>query len=55
MFNITSISLSYFCLLADRLHSLYPDLLKRLDDSSDEIRIATTRTLVAFVRSVDDK
>ena len=40
-------------LTADKLHSLYPDLLKRLDDSSDEIRIAMAKTLVAFVRLVN--
>ena len=32
----------------DKLHSMYCDLLKRLDDSSDEVRIALTRTLEAY-------
>ena len=36
-------------LTVEVLHSLYPGLLKRMDDSSDEIRIATTKTLVAFI------
>lgn len=34
----------------DSLHSLYPDLLRRLDDSSDEIRVATAAALFAFIR-----
>ncbi|KAK2567034.1 Dynein axonemal assembly factor 5 [Acropora cervicornis] len=29
---------------ADMLHQIYPELLKRMDDSSDEIRIVVTRT-----------
>ncbi|KAL8584267.1 hypothetical protein ACOMHN_034952 [Nucella lapillus] len=32
----------------DRLHNLYPELLKRLDDSSDEVRVTVTRTLLAY-------
>lgn len=32
----------------DRLHNLYIELLKRLDDSSDEIRVAVTRTFLAY-------
>ena len=39
--------------LVDRLHPLYSDLLKRMDDSSDEIRIAVTKTLTAYVRSAE--
>ena len=42
--------LSVVSISVDKLHSIYPDLVKRLDDSSDEIRIATTKTLTAFVR-----
>ena len=34
----------------DTLHQLHSDLLKRLDDSSDEVRIAVSRTFVAYVR-----
>lgn len=37
--------------LVDMLHPLYSDLLKRLDDSSDEIRIAITKTITAYIRS----
>ena len=36
----------------DRLHLLYGELLKRLDDSSDEIRVAVTKTLAAYIRYV---
>ena len=35
----------------DRLHKAYPDLLKRLDDISDEIRLAMCSTLNAYVRA----
>ncbi|CAB3999599.1 dynein assembly factor 5, axonemal-like, partial [Paramuricea clavata] len=35
----------------DLLHSLYPELLKRMDDSSDEIRVFVTKTLLAFFRA----
>lgn len=35
----------------DRLHKAYPDLLKRLDDVSDEIRLAMCSTLNAYVRA----
>lgn len=33
----------------DRLHFMYPELLKRLDDSSDEIRLKMTKTLLAYL------
>ncbi|XP_005100812.1 dynein assembly factor 5, axonemal [Aplysia californica] len=33
----------------DRLHNMYPELLKRLDDSSDEIRLMMTKTLLAYL------
>jgi dynein assembly factor 5, axonemal len=33
----------------DRLHNIYPDLLKRLDDSSDDIRIAAARAFSAYM------
>ena len=38
----------------DRLHSLYGELLKRLDDSSDEIRVAVTKTLTAYISAFPD-
>jgi dynein assembly factor 5 len=34
----------------DRLHKAYPDMLKRLDDVSDEIRLAICSTLNAYVQ-----
>ena len=34
------------------LHSMYCDLLKRLDDSSDEIRMTMTKTLIAYTELV---
>lgn len=34
----------------DRLHKAYPDLLKRLDDVSDDIRLAICSTLNAYVQ-----
>lgn len=36
----------------DTLHQLHSDLLKRLDDSSDEVRIAISGTFVAYVRYI---
>ena len=36
------------CFHPDRLHALYMELLKRLDDSSDEIRVAVAKTFVTF-------
>ncbi|KAL5484058.1 hypothetical protein EMCRGX_G020494 [Ephydatia muelleri] len=38
----------------DRLHLLYGELLKRLDDSSDEIRVAVTKTLAAYISAFPD-
>ena len=35
----------------DRLHKTYPDLLKRLDDIVDDIRLAMCSALNAYVRS----
>ena len=32
----------------DRLHNIYPEFLKRLDDSSDDIRVAMCKTFVAY-------
>lgn len=33
----------------DRLHNVYPDLLKRLDDSVDDIRIAAAQAFTAYM------
>ena len=38
-------------LTVDKLHQMYSDLLKRLDDNSDEVRIAVAKTLAAYARS----
>ncbi len=35
----------------DRLHKAYPDLLKRLDDVSDDIRLVMCSTLNAYVQA----
>lgn len=40
----------FCCILGDLLHSLYPELLKRMDDSNDEIRVFVTKTLLTFFR-----
>ena len=32
----------------DRLHTMYMELLKRLDDSNDEIRIAVSKTFMTY-------
>ncbi|KAK3090687.1 hypothetical protein FSP39_013747 [Pinctada imbricata] len=39
----------------DRLHNIYPDLLKRLDDSSNEVRIIVCKTFLAYLDSFEDK
>lgn len=39
-----------FAFSADMLHQVYPELLKRMDDSSDEIRIVVTRTFLAYFK-----
>lgn len=36
--------------VVDKLHTIYCDLLKRLDDSSDDVRIATTQTLMSYIQ-----
>ena len=36
------------CFGPDELHNLYVELLKRLDDSSDELRLSVTDTLTTF-------
>lgn len=33
----------------DRLHNMYLELLKRLDDSSDEIRLTVSKTFLAYL------
>ena len=32
----------------DLIYNFYPDLLKRMDDNSDDIRIATCQTFLAY-------
>ena len=39
-----------FHFAADLLHTLYPELLKRLDDSNDDIRVFVTKTFLAFFK-----
>lgn len=39
----------------DRLHSLYPELLKRLDDNSDAIRLAVLGTWLAYGKCLASK
>ena len=40
-----------YSLTVDKLHQMYSDLLKRLDDNSNEVRIAVAKTLAAYARS----
>jgi len=37
----------------DRTRKLYPELLKRLDDASDEVRVQACAPLTRFARTVD--
>eukprot|EP00040_Diaphanoeca_grandis_P015851 m.81391 g.81391 ORF g.81391 m.81391 type:complete len:844 (-) comp25414_c0_seq1:127-2658(-) len=39
----------------DQLHTLYPELLKRLDDNSDDIRLASLKTWLAFAECMAHK
>ncbi|XP_033749456.1 dynein assembly factor 5, axonemal-like [Pecten maximus] len=39
----------------DRLHNMYPELLKRLDDSDDEIRITVAKTWLGYLGSFDGR
>ncbi|CAH3199000.1 unnamed protein product [Porites evermanni] len=39
----------------DMLHQIYPELLKRMDDSSDEIRVVVTKTFLAYFRAFPSK
>jgi dynein assembly factor 5 len=38
----------------NNLHNMYPELLKRLDDSSDDIRIVVTKTFLAYLECFGD-
>ncbi|KAI8494919.1 HEAT repeat-containing protein 2 [Branchiostoma belcheri] len=38
----------------DRLNKVYPELLKRLDDNSDEIRVAVAKTFSTFFPCIGD-
>jgi len=38
----------------DRLHNIYPSLLKRLDDSSDDVRLAASSTFAEYMRCFRD-
>ncbi|KAK3735234.1 hypothetical protein QZH41_008428, partial [Actinostola sp. cb2023] len=42
------------CFHGDLLHQIYPELMKRMDDSSDEIRVMVTKTFLAFFRAFPD-
>ena len=39
----------------DRLHNMYPVLIKRLDDSSDDIRVAVCQTFTAYLNCFEDR
>ncbi|XP_063446275.1 dynein axonemal assembly factor 5-like [Mytilus trossulus] len=39
----------------DNLYNFYPELLKRLDDSSDEIRIVVSKTFLAYLECFEGK
>ncbi|KAF6025020.1 HEATR2 [Bugula neritina] len=38
-----------------RLYNIYPNLLKRLDDSNDNVRIAVSKTLEAYFKSFNEQ
>ncbi|XP_029432583.1 dynein assembly factor 5, axonemal [Rhinatrema bivittatum] len=38
----------------DKLNKIYPELLKRLDDASAEVRIAAAKTLITWFRCITD-
>ncbi|XP_069503334.1 dynein axonemal assembly factor 5 [Ambystoma mexicanum] len=38
----------------DRLNKIYPELLKRLDDASDEVRVAAVKTLITWFKCITD-
>ena len=39
----------------DRLHNMYLELLKRLDDSNDEIRVTVSKTFLAYLDCFADR
>ncbi|KAG8433049.1 hypothetical protein GDO86_017357 [Hymenochirus boettgeri] len=39
----------------DKLNKIYPELLKRLDDASDEIRVAAAKTLNCWFKCITDE
>ncbi|CAD7936494.1 unnamed protein product [Amoebophrya sp. A120] len=39
----------------EHLRDLYPELLKRLDDSQDEVRVVTCKAFVSFFRALPEK
>ena len=43
-------SVLVFLPLAERLNKIYPELLKRMDDSNEEIRILTTRAFSSYFK-----
>ena len=46
---------SIYFILVDRLNQLYVDLLKRMDDSSNDVRLSTTETLIAYFEFVEGR
>jgi dynein assembly factor 5 len=39
----------------DRLHTLYPELIRRLDDNSDAIRLAVLNTWMAYAKCLGSR
>ncbi|MEE6498266.1 hypothetical protein FKM82_003023 [Ascaphus truei] len=39
----------------DKLNKIYPELLKRLDDASDEVRVAAAKTLNLWFKCISDE
>ncbi|KAM9305509.1 dynein axonemal assembly factor 5 [Gastrophryne carolinensis] len=39
----------------DRLNKIYPEMLKRVDDASDEVRITAARTLSQWFKCINDQ
>ncbi|XP_063790584.1 dynein axonemal assembly factor 5 isoform X2 [Pseudophryne corroboree] len=39
----------------DKLNKIYPELIKRLDDASDEVRITAAKTLNLWFKCIDDR
>ncbi|XP_073399199.1 dynein axonemal assembly factor 5 [Dendrobates tinctorius] len=40
---------------ADKLNAIYPEIVKRLDDASDEVRITAAKTLNLWFKFIDDR